>query len=112
MSSGNNHNSSGSSSTVKLIRTGDDMPLLGLGTWKAPKGEVAKALNAAIKVGYRLIDCAADYGNEEEVGSALQDILTQGFVGRKDIFVTSKLWNTFHARENVRIACLKTLSDL
>lgn len=88
------------------------MPLVGLGTWKAPKGEVTQALKAAVRLGYRLVDCAADYGNEEEVGSALQEIFAEGQVSRQDLFVTSKLWNTFHAREHVREGLLKTLGDL
>ena len=95
---------------VKLF-TGASFPLVGLGTWKSKKGEVEMAVKTAIDAGYRHIDCAAAYGNEKEVGEALKEKL--GTVcERKDIFITSKLWNTKHAAEDVRPACLETLKDL
>ena len=96
--------------TVRLSN-GASMPLLGLGTWQAPKGEVGAAVAAALKVGYRHIDCAAIYGNEKEVGVALAAALGSG-MRRKDVFVTSKLWNSEHAPEHVRAACVQTLADL
>jgi len=95
---------------VKLF-TGASFPLVGLGTWKSKKGEVEKAVKTAIDVGYRHIDCAAAYGNEKEVGEALKEKLGS-VCERKDIFITSKLWNTKHAAEDVRPACLGTLKDL
>ncbi|CAG8645146.1 9723_t:CDS:2, partial [Paraglomus occultum] len=57
-------------------------------------------------------DSAGDYGNEKETGQGIQSALNQGIVKREDIFVTSKLWNTCHARQHVRPALERTLSDL
>ncbi len=91
---------------------GDRMPLLGLGTWKAEAGEVYSALREAIRIGYRHIDCAALYGNEAEVGSAIRDSISGGEVTRDDLFIVSKLWSNAHGRRNVEPALRKTLGDL
>lgn len=88
------------------------MPALGLGTWKSAPGEVYDAVRAALEVGYRHIDCAAIYGNEPEVGRALNDAFSAGDVARDDVWVTSKLWNDAHAPDDVPKALQKTLSDL
>lgn len=89
------------------------MPVVGLGTWKAPAGVVGDVVAEAIQSGYRCIDCACDYGNEREVGNGIRRGLqaTPG-LQRKDLFVTSKLWNTYHREEHVRPALQRTLSDL
>jgi len=55
----------------------------------------------AIKAGYRLFDGAGDYGNEKEAGQGVQKAIKDGLVKREDLFITSKLWNTFHAKEHV-----------
>mmetsp|Transcript_33914 Transcript_33914/g.85837 ORF Transcript_33914/g.85837 Transcript_33914/m.85837 type:complete len:328 (-) Transcript_33914:297-1280(-) len=94
------------------LNTGHSIPLVGLGTWKAAKGEVKQAVIAAVRAGYRHIDCAAIYGNEHEVGEALAQLWAEGVVRREDIFVTSKLWNSEHAPERVEGALRKTLADL
>lgn len=94
------------------LRSGQEMPLVGLGCWKIPKDVCAEAVHAAIKCGYRLLDCASDYGNEEEVGKGIKAAIDEGIVKRKDLFITSKLWNTYHAKEHVTPACKKTLADL
>ncbi|CDF41015.1 unnamed protein product [Chondrus crispus] len=88
------------------------LPSLGLGTWKAPKGVTAPVVTAALRAGYRMLDCACDYGNEQEVGAGISDALSAATVTRDDIFVTSKLWNTFHKREHVKPALLRSLADL
>ncbi|MFC1778818.1 aldo/keto reductase [Thermodesulfobacteriota bacterium] len=90
----------------------DKMPILGLGTWKAEPGDVGKAVQEAVRIGYRHIDCAAIYGNEAEIGKALQEVLQTGLVKRDELWITSKLWNNAHAREEVSIALEKTLADL
>jgi len=94
------------------LRSNAQVPALGLGTWKAAKGEVYKAIRDAIKIGYRHIDCAAVYGNEEEIGQAFADAFEAGDVKREDLWITSKLWNTQHKKENVIPALKKTLADL
>lgn len=88
------------------------MPALGLGTWRAGKGEVGEAVKNAIAMGYRHIDCAFVYGNEKEVGEAFEEIFASGQVQREDVWITSKLWNDKHDPEDVIPALKQTLSDL
>ncbi len=91
--------------TYTLAKTAQ-IPALGLGTWKSSKGQVAAAVREALRIGYRHIDCAAIYGNEAEVGQALEGC------ARADLWLTSKLWNDAHNPEAVRPALEKTLRDL
>jgi len=94
------------------FKNGDQLPILGLGTWKSKPGEVRKAVFWAIEAGYRHLDCAAIYQNEREVGQGIADALAAGMVKRDELFVTSKLWNNAHRFEDVRPALEKTLDDL
>lgn len=96
---------------VKL-NTGDQLPILGLGTWKSAPGEVTKAVKEAVAAGYRHIDCAPIYGNEPEVGAALRAVLGSGQVKREQLWITSKLWNNAHAPDQVEPALRQTLNDL
>lgn len=89
-----------------------EMPAVGLGIWKIDRPDTAAAVSAAIKAGYRHIDSAADYGNEQEAGEGIAHSLKAGDCRREDLWVTSKLWNTYHRREHVRPACEKSLKDL
>lgn len=100
--------------STATLHNGHTIPLVGLGTWKSKPGEVGQAVKTALLEGkYKHIDCAAIYGNETEVGQALKEAFeTEGGPKREEIFVTSKLWNTNHARDAVRPALEKTLSDL
>jgi len=91
---------------------GDQMPIVGLGTWKSAPGEVYAAVSEAIRIGYRHIDCAMIYGNEAEVGRALRDAINAGLVTRKELWITSKLWCTSHGRDNVGASIRKSLQDL
>lgn len=78
------------------LNTGASIPALGFGTFAndGPKGGSYKATLKALESGYRHLDCAAYYMNEDEVGDAIQDFLTANqSVNRKDIFVTTKVWN-------------------
>lgn len=101
-----------SASKSYRMANGDILPGIGLGTWKSAPNEVKSAVKEAIKVGYRHIDCAAIYGNEKEVGEALSECFKEGIVDRKDLWVTSKLWNANQAKEHVIPALKQTLSDL
>ena len=88
------------------------MPAVGLGLWKIPNEVCDQVVYDAIKVGYRCLDAASDYGNEKEVGKGIKRALDDGLVKREQLWVTSKLWNTYHRKEHVKAACLRSLSDL
>lgn len=104
-------NYSSMSSTITL-NNGLKAPLVGLGLWKIPNAVAASQVYNAIKLGYRLFDGAADYGNEVEVGQGIKQALDEGLVKRDELFIVSKLWNTFHHPNNVKLALDKTLKDL
>lgn len=97
--------------TLKL-RSGLSFPAFGLGTWKSKPGEVYDAVRAALEIGYRHLDCAAVYGNETEVGQAIKDAIAAGDITRDELWVTSKLWNNAHLKDDVAPALEQTLSDL
>ncbi|CAL5192151.1 unnamed protein product [Lathyrus oleraceus] len=94
------------------LNTGAKIPAIGLGTWKASPGVVGDAVVSAVKAGYRHIDCARVYDNEKEVGEALKTLFSTGVVERSEMFITSKLWISDCAPEDVSKALTKTLEDL
>ena len=94
------------------FRNGDTVEAIGLGTWKSTPGEVGAAVESALKTGYRHIDCAAVYGNEAEVGSALVETFSTTDIKRENVHITSKLWNTAHRKQDVIPALKKSLTDL
>ncbi len=95
------------------LGNGARMPTVGLGLWKVPKAVCADTVVEAIRLGYRHLDGACDYGNEAEVGEGIRRaVVEEGLCTRDELWVTSKLWNTFHAPEHVRPALEKSLEDL
>jgi len=94
------------------LHTGAAMPQVGLGTWQSAPGAVKDAVIAAVEAGYRHIDCAAGYGNEHEVGAALEDVIARGIVTRADLFITSKLWVANCFTDLAGPSLDKTLADL
>ncbi|MEG2360741.1 MAG: aldo/keto reductase [Christensenella sp.] len=86
-----------------------NIPCVGFGTWQTPDGKVAvDAVKSAIESGYRHIDAAAVYGNEQSVG---EGIGASG-IAREKLFITSKLWNDEHGYESTLAACEKSIKDL
>ena len=98
--------------SAHLFPDGSALPSPGLGTWKIPDDLTPKIVHQAIEAGYRHLDCAADYGNEKLVGQGIASALKAGLCTRDDLWVTGKLWNTYHEPQHVRAACQKSLSDL
>ncbi len=88
------------------------MPLVGLGLWKIDPDTVAQTVYDAIKAGYRHLDSAADYANEVEVGQGIARAIADGLCSREELWITSKLWNTYHRKEHVEAACRRSLADL
>lgn len=95
-----------------IFRNGDKIPSLGLGTWKSEEGEAYNAVLSAIQSGFRHIDCAFIYGNQAEIGEAFKAAFDKGLVKREELFVTSKLWNSSHLKNDVKKELQKTLADL
>ncbi|MDJ0507870.1 MAG: aldo/keto reductase [Crocosphaera sp.] len=94
------------------LNNGNTIPQFGLGTWKSEPGEVKNAVKYALSIGYQHIDCAPIYGNEKEVGEGLKESFAEKIVNREDIFITSKLWNNRHYKQDVVPALKQTLQDL
>jgi glycerol 2-dehydrogenase (NADP+) len=81
------------------LNNGITIPALGLGTWQSPKGAVEAAVEYSLaEAGVRHIDCAFAYQNEEEVGNGIAKAIASGKVTRKDIFITTKVFPTYHSR--------------
>lgn len=91
------------------LNNGVMMPSVGYGTWKAPTSEITiAAVRDAIESGYRLIDCAAVYGNEKEVGQGIQ----AAGAAREELFIVGKLWNDVRGYDETMEAFAQTCADL
>jgi diketogulonate reductase-like aldo/keto reductase len=96
-------------SDVFILNNNYKIPCLGYGTWQTPDGNTAvMAVKKALEVGYRHIDAAAAYGNEESVGRGI----AESGLNRADLFVTSKVWTEDRGYEKTLLAFEKSLSDL
>jgi diketogulonate reductase-like aldo/keto reductase len=94
------------------LNNGAKLPALGFGTLVSDSAQTRAATKAAIEVGFRHLDCAERYRNEDEVGLALKEALADGTVRREDLFVTTKLWNNNHRPERVKPALQASLNRL
>lgn len=93
------------------LHNGMRMPMLGLGVFEI-EGDTAEAVMKAIQAGYRLIDTAAMYGNEAEVGEAVRRAADMGIVKREEIFVTTKVWKTDLGYEKTMAAFARSYAAL
>jgi diketogulonate reductase-like aldo/keto reductase len=89
---------------IPLTHGSGVIPAVGFGTLIPDLPATRQAARTALEVGFRLLDCAERYRNEEAVGEAMQDAFKAGTIRREDVFVTTKLWNTNHRPERVRPA--------
>ena len=99
----------------RSLYDGTKIPCIGLGTFGSDKygaEQISAAVEGAIRSGYRLIDCAAVYQNEAQIGEVLSRLIGRGEVERKDLFITSKVWNDRHGEGEVIASCRQSLSDL
>jgi len=94
------------------LNSGHSLPQLGLGTWQSKVGEVGEAVKISLQEGYRHLDCAMGYANHDEIGNVLSEAFKSGQVKREDVFITSKIWNTFHSYGKARAAIDTMLKDL
>lgn len=97
---------------TQTVGADGQMPVIGLGLWKIDRNTVADVVVAAIRAGYRHLDGACDYGNEKEVGAGIRRAIEEGLCTREELWVTSKLWNTYHHPDHVVMAMDQSLHDL
>lgn len=94
--------------TVKLYNN-VEVPVLGIGTFMISPEDTEKSVYSALKLGYRMIDTANAYMNEEAVGKALKKAINEGIVTREEVFVSTKVWPTLYENENAVDDTLKRL---
>jgi len=100
---------------ARVLTGGDRMPAVGMGTFGSDRygtAQVAEAVRGGLEIGYRLVDCAAVYGNEAEIGQVFTDAFRDRVVERDELFVMSKLWNDSHGARGVASSVRRTLTDL
>ncbi len=98
---------------LKKLNNGTTMPGIGMGTFGSDRfspEQVSNAVAGAIRCGYRLFDCAACYGNEDQIGEVFKAAFDEGVVNRADLHMMTKVWNDMHQR--VEESCLKSIADL
>uniref|UniRef100_A0A1I7UUI7 Aldo_ket_red domain-containing protein n=1 Tax=Caenorhabditis tropicalis TaxID=1561998 RepID=A0A1I7UUI7_9PELO len=83
--------------TVRL-NSGFEMPVVAFGTWQIPRSIAAERVREALEAGYRHIDCALSFKNQPEIGAGIQEWCKIRKVRREELFLSSKIWNTFHSR--------------
>lgn len=97
----------------KKLYTGAEIPCIGMGTFGSDRfgaEQVAQAVAGGLKMGYRLFDCAACYGNERMIGGVFKAAMDAEEVKRSELTIMSKVWNDMHGR--VEDACKKSIADL
>lgn len=95
------------------LQDGTEIPAIGMGTFGSDRfsaDEVSNAVAGAIRCGYRMFDCAACYGNEEQIGKVFKEAIDEGVVERKELYIMTKVWNDMH--EKVEESCRKSIADL
>jgi len=105
----------GGKNMIFKLANGHSIPALGFGTWSQEAKDretVGNLVKHAIKIGYRHIDCAPVYKNEKEIGAALKEVFQSGIVKREELFITSKLYNDAHGKDDVLPALKQSLQDL
>jgi len=97
----------------RKLYTGEEVPCIGMGTFGSDRftaEQVSSAVAGAIRCGYRMFDCAACYGNEDQIGKVFKATFDEGVVERKELFIMTKVWNDMH--EKVEESCRKSVTDL
>ncbi|RZU16280.1 diketogulonate reductase-like aldo/keto reductase [Kribbella rubisoli] len=98
----------------RVLASGATIPVIGMGTFGSDRysaDDVATAVAGAIRSGYRLVDCAAVYGNESQIGAVLESAIAD-VAPREDLFVMSKVWNDAHAPEDAVASVHRSLQHL
>lgn len=97
---------------IPLVHGTGSIPVVGFGTLIPHVSAVRQAVKVALETGFRLLDCAALYRNEDVVGDAMKEAFEEGTLSREDLFVTTKLWNNNHRPDRVRPALEASLHRL
>lgn len=95
-----------------ILSNGVKMPKNGYGVYQISKEDCERCVLDAIKVGYRLIDTAQSYFNEEEVGNAIKKAISDGIVKREELFITSKVWIDNYGYEKCKESVLESMRKL
>ena len=94
------------------LNNGVKMPMIGFGVFEIPKEETARRVYEALEVGYRLIDTAQAYYNEEETGDGIRQAIQKLGINREDIFLTTKVWVTEFGYEKTKASIEESLKKL